>query len=129
MSHYSGPQGEDGDVRSAALGQTVAERFKVRKTSVILVSTGKAPLSKADWPQNQVEIAEMRGIPYREAEGALMWVANITRPGLAYTAHTLAKFGPFQRLGGRGCNSYVPVLGGDGTKIAPTWNIFDQPPG
>ena len=36
---------------------------------------------------------------------------------------------PVQRLGGRGCNMFVPVLGGDGTKIAPTVDIFDQPPG
>ena len=36
----------------------------------------------------------------------------------------------FQRLGGgRGCNKFVPVLRGDGTKIAPTGDIFDQPPG
>ena len=34
-----------------------------------------------------------------------------------------------QRLGGRGCNIFVPVLGGNGTKIAPTGDIFDQPPG
>ena len=36
-----------------------------------------------------------------------------------------------QRLGGRGCNNFVPVpvLGGDGTKIAPTRDIFDQPSG
>ena len=73
--------------------QTVAERFKIRKTSVIPVSTGKVPLSKADGPQNDAEIAEMRGIPYRKAVGALMGVANTTRPDLAYTAHTLAKFG------------------------------------
>ena len=31
--------------------------------------------------------------------------------------------------GGRGCNIFVPVLGGNGTKIAPTGDIFDQPPG
>ena len=31
--------------------------------------------------------------------------------------------------GGRGCNNFVPVLGGDGIKIAPTGDIFDQPPG
>ena len=31
--------------------------------------------------------------------------------------------------GGRGCNIFVPVFGGKGTKIAPTGNIFDQPPG
>ena len=72
--------------------QTVAERFKIRKTSVIPVSTGKAPLSNADGPQNDAEIAEMRGISYREAVRALMWVVNMTRPDLAYTAHTLAKF-------------------------------------
>ena len=31
--------------------------------------------------------------------------------------------------GGRGCNNFVPVLGGDGTKINPTGDIFDQLPG
>ena len=31
--------------------------------------------------------------------------------------------------GGRGCNKCVPVLRGNGTKIAPTGYIFDQPPG
>ena len=31
--------------------------------------------------------------------------------------------------GGRGCNKFVPVLRGNGTKIAPTGYIFDQPPG
>ena len=31
--------------------------------------------------------------------------------------------------GGRGCHKIVPVLGGDGTKIAPTGGIFDQSSG
>ena len=31
--------------------------------------------------------------------------------------------------GGRGCRKIVPVLGGDGTKIAPPGDIFDQSPG
>ena len=30
---------------------------------------------------------------------------------------------------GRGCNKFVPVLRGNGTKIAPTGDICDQPPG
>ena len=30
---------------------------------------------------------------------------------------------------GRGCNKFVPVLGGNDTKIAPIGDIFDQPPG
>ena len=73
--------------------QTVTERLEIRKTSVIPLPTGKPPLSKEDGPQNGAEIAKMRGIPYREAVGALMLVANMIRPDLAYTAHTLAKFG------------------------------------
>ena len=30
---------------------------------------------------------------------------------------------------GRGCNKFVPVLGGDGTKIASPGDCFYQPPG
>ena len=55
--------------------QTIAERFGIWKTSVIPVSTGKAPLSKADGPQNDAGTEEMRGIRYREAVGVRMWVA------------------------------------------------------
>ena len=33
---------------------------------------------------------------------------------------------PFNDWGGRGCNKFVPVLGGDGTEIAPTGDIIDQ---
>ena len=60
---------------------------------MIPVSKKRVTLSNADRRQKDAEIAEMRGIPSREAVGALMWVANMTRPDLAYTAHTLAKFG------------------------------------
>ena len=31
--------------------------------------------------------------------------------------------------GGGECNKFVPVLGGNGTNIAPTGDIFDQAPG
>ena len=52
--------------------QAVTERFEIRKTSVIPAPAGKAPLSEANGPQNDPEIAEMRGIPYRGAVRALM---------------------------------------------------------
>ena len=29
--------------------------------------------------------------------------------------------------GGRGCHKFVPVLGGDGTVIAPTEDLFNNP--
>ena len=34
---------------------------------------------------------EMRVTPYREAIGALMWAATMTRPDVAYAAHQLGK--------------------------------------
>ena len=50
--------------------------------------------------------------------------------GLPSPDTILRRNDPFNDWGaGRGCNKFVPVLGGDGTKIAPTGNIFDQPPG
>ena len=36
---------------------------------------------------------------------------------------------PFNDWGEAGNSNFVPVLGGDGTKIAPTGDIFGQPPG
>ena len=31
------------------------------------------------------------------------------------------------RGGDRGCRKFVPVMGGDGTKMSPPGDIFDQP--
>ena len=36
---------------------------------------------------------------------------------------------PFNDWGVQGCNKSVPVWAGNGTKIAPTGDIFDRPPG
>ena len=38
-------------------------------------------------------------------------------------------FDKFNEWGGKGCNIFVPVLGVNGTKIAPTGDVFDQSPG
>ena len=46
------------------------------------------------------------------------------------TDHSVDDRGQVQRLGGgRECNIFVPILGGNRTKIAPIVNIFDQHPG
>ena len=41
----------------------------------------------------------------------------------------LMEYDKFNDWGERGCNIFFPVLGGNGTKIAPTGDRFDQPPG
>ena len=39
---------------------------------------------------------------------------------------TSESFNDWERLG---CHKFVPVSGADGTKIAPTGDLFDEPPG
>ena len=72
--------------------ETVAKGFNVTKTSMIPMATGVKPLSKEDGPKNPKEREEMRRIPYREAVGARMWAAIMTRPDISFAAHNLAKF-------------------------------------
>ena len=72
--------------------EIVAKRFYVTKTSMIPMATGGNPLSKEDGPKNPKEREEMRRIPDREAVGALMWAATMTRPDLSFVAHYVAKF-------------------------------------
>ncbi|CAM9960652.1 unnamed protein product, partial [Ascophyllum nodosum] len=43
-------------------------------------------------PTNETETEDMRVIPYREAVGALMWAATVTRPDVAYAGHQLKHF-------------------------------------
>ena len=73
--------------------QIVVERFDIKKMSIIPASPGMAPLSKADGPQTDAEISEMRDTPYREAVGALIWIATMTRPDLSFVAPNVTKFG------------------------------------
>ena len=35
----------------------------------------------------------------------------------------------FNDWGGRDCRKFFPALGEDGSKTAPPWDVFDQPPG
>ena len=46
--------------------------------------------------------------------------------GAAASAPAVESFNDWR---GRGCHIFPPVLGEDGTKIAPPGNIFDQFPG
>ena len=51
------------------------------------------PYSKVQCPApDSPESIQMQSLPYRELIGTLLWVANGTRPDIAYAVGTLAKF-------------------------------------
>lgn len=52
----------------------------------------EGPLSKADEPQAEAKISEMRIIPCREKVGVLMWINAMMRPDLSFVVYNLNKF-------------------------------------
>ena len=69
----------------------MVKRFDVKNTTKIPAASGVPTLSKADEPRNPEEKEEMRKFPYREAVGALMWTATMTRPDIACAVRAVAR--------------------------------------
>ena len=92
MPHHAGSRRGNVEIRPTPLRTDQASKFNVDKTSTTPAAAGEKPLSKDDAPQTEAETEEMRVTPYREAIGALMWAATMTRPDNAYAAHLLGKF-------------------------------------
>ena len=73
--------------------ESMVKRFDVKKATKIPAASGVSTLSKEDEPRNPEETEEiMRKFPYREAVGALMWTATMTRPDTACTVRAVARF-------------------------------------
>jgi hypothetical protein len=49
-------------------------------------------LSKSMEPNTEAEIAVMQGIPYRNATGSLMYLANATRPDILFPTNNCARY-------------------------------------
>lgn len=43
-------------------------------------------------PRNEFEASEMRGIPYREAIGCLLYIAQVTRPDINYAVNLFSRY-------------------------------------
>ena len=83
--------------RELKLGQhlyleSMVNRFGVKKATKIPAASGVPTLSKADELRNPEEKEEIRKFLYREAVGALMWTATMTRPDVACAVRAVARF-------------------------------------
>ena len=72
--------------------ESMVKRFDVKKATKIPAASGVPTLSKADESRNPEEQEEMRKLPYREAVGALMWTATMTRSDTTCTVRAVARF-------------------------------------
>ena len=72
--------------------ESMVKTFDVKKTTKIPAASGVPSLPKADEPRSPEEKDEMRKFPYREAVGALMWTATMTRPDIACAVRAVARF-------------------------------------
>ena len=72
--------------------ESMVKRYDVKKATEIPAASEVPTLSKADEPRNSEEKEEMRKFPYREAVGALMWMATMTRPDIACAVRAVARF-------------------------------------
>ena len=72
--------------------ESMVKRFDVKKATKIPAASGVSTVSKADEPRNPEEKEEMRKFPYREAAGALMWTATMTRLDIACAVRAVARF-------------------------------------
>ena len=72
--------------------ESMVKRFDVKKATKIPAASGGPTLSKADEPRNPEEKEDMRKFPCREAVGAVMGTATMTRPDIACAVRAVARF-------------------------------------
>ena len=103
MPYHAGSRRENAEIRPTP--QRTDHDFEIqgREDQHHAGSSGSKPLSKDDAPQTEVETEEMRVTPFREAVGALMLAATMTRPDVAYAANQLGNLTTTQdqHTGGR----------------------------
>jgi hypothetical protein len=68
------------------------ENFNMAKTRTVSSPASPTRLSKNDCPATELERAEMNDVPYRQAVGALMYLAIHTRPDIAFAVNQASRF-------------------------------------
>ena len=90
------PDGDAGPVHVHQQPYLADILARYRHTDVKPASTPMEPglkLSKSQMPTTESEKAAMKDIPYRQLVGALLYLANCTRPDIAQAVSSCARFG------------------------------------
>ena len=67
-------------------------RFKMEDANTADTPIDTTPLTALMSPQTDTEKEEMRGVPYRELIGSLLYLARCTRPDIAFAVNSLSRF-------------------------------------
>ena len=85
-------------------------------------------LSREDTPVYEPIVIAQSVVIWRAYDGVVRSKLYALLAHWVSTRVTVASTSRSTLWGERGCNKFVPVLGGDGTKIAAPGDLFDQPP-
>jgi len=80
-------------INQGAYIETLAERFRL--TNAKPVTTPMEPgvqFSKEQGPSTPTQIARMKGVPYSEAIGSILWPVMVSRPDAAFAVSTLSQY-------------------------------------
>ena len=73
--------------------QDICEKYGMADANTVQTPLDpNTPLSSAQSPQTDAEIAEMKSIPYQNVTGSLLYAAMATRPDIAFTTGSLCRF-------------------------------------
>ena len=79
-------------VDQQAYVDTLLEEMHMDESHAVPTPGAQQPLSKQQCPQNEDERASMSVVPYRRTVGALMYLANTSRPDIGHAVHSVAQF-------------------------------------
>lgn len=72
--------------------EQLLDEFGFDESKAVAVPGTLEPLSRADAPTTDAEIAAMKAVPYRKAIGSLTYLANSSRPDIAHSVNYAAQF-------------------------------------
>ena len=80
-------------INQEAYIKTLGERFRLTDAKPVTTPMDSGvQFSKEQGPSTPTQIARMKGVPYSEAIGSILWPVMVSRPDAAFAVSTLSQF-------------------------------------